>query len=214
MYERARGERIGGGQRRKKKEGEISKLTGGVTLGIPAAADALVAAAAPPPVMSSSLSALAAAAEGAAYVSVAGAALEAPSGLAAAEAWPGAAEEEGVELAISAVGSLTPRGSQTSLAKARVFCWSAGEQSSEMVAPTASRNCCDLQMQVKSVRVHEVDAIPSVAECWAHWGSFERSGREAWFWAKVDVMARKERRVKVAADDEEEGMLDYGYVEA
>lgn len=175
------------------------QLTGGVTLGTTAAA--LVAAT----VASFS------AAEGAAYVSVAPAAADDDDG-----AWGAAAAEEAAEgfaLAISAVGKVTPRGPQTALAKAKVACWSAGEQSEAMEAPTASMKDADLQMQVKSVRVQEVEAMPLVADFWAHSGSLERSGREAWFWARArggEVRVRRDRvrRVRVArAEDEDEGSI-------
>ena len=73
-----------------------------------------------------------------------------------------------------------------------------------MVAPTASMKEADLQMQVKSVRVQEVEAMPSVADFWAHSGSLERSGREAWSCARVvDVRVRRVRRVR-------ESIVGYG----
>ena len=174
-----------------------SKLTGGVTLGTIEAADAPVVA----------IEASFSAAEGAAYVSVAPAADDDDDD----GAWVAADEADGLALASSAVGKATPRGPQTALAKASVACWSAGEQSEAMEAPTASMNEADLQMQVKSVRVQEVEAMPLVADFWAHSGSLERSGREAWSWARTgeEAKERRVRRVRVvaAADVENEGSI-------
>ena len=96
---------------------------------------------------------------------------------------------------------MTPRGPQTALAKASVACWSAGLQSEAMEAPTASMKEADLQMQVKSVRVQEVEAMPLVADFWAHSGSLERSGREAWSCAVVRVRRLRVRRVSAEEED-------------
>lgn len=76
-----------------------------------------------------------------------------------------------------------------------------------MEAPTASMKEADLQMQVKSVRVQEVEAMPLVADFWAHSGSLERSGREAWFWAEVRVRRERERVRRVSAEEEDGGSI-------
>ena len=62
------------------------------------------------------------------------------------------------------MGTVTPRGLQIWFAKATVAAWSASEQEAWICAPTARMKALDLQMQVKSVRLQDVEPTPEVTD--------------------------------------------------